>query len=416
MKIALFTETYLPFINGVVTHVKLLKEGLESLGHTVLVVTADPGAKKSYIQDGVLHCPAVTSKRLYNYGLAAPLSYKRFRLIENFGPDIIHIHNEFGIGLSGIEAAKRLHIPLVYTMHTMYDEYLYYIAPRPLLPIVKKTAHSYAKFLANRASSLTGPSKKIEGFFKSCGVNKDVNIVPNSVELDDFTPDKVSPEQKTELRKKLNIPADACIACFVGRLGFEKSVDVLIDYWCEKLLDDEKLYLIVIGEGPAFSGLVEQANIRNASEKIKFLGAILHAEIPPYFAICDMFITPSLSDTNSISMLEAMASGLPVLQRYDEINANQVVEGINGFIFNNAEEMANKVLAIKNKTTEEINILKHSVRDSVKKSGAEDLANYMLAVYSNSYYVSKREQREKTKDELHKKMNKITIKSKNKKE
>ena len=159
MKVALFTETYLPYINGVVTHVKVLKEGLEKLGHEVLVVTADTNAKRHYIRDGILHCPAKSFKRFYDYGLATPVSSTRLKLIKRFDPDIIHIHNEFGIGFSGAMIAKRLKVPLVYTLHTMYDDYLYYIAPRPFIPFVKKTSRKYARFLANNASALTGPSK-----------------------------------------------------------------------------------------------------------------------------------------------------------------------------------------------------------------------------------------------------------------
>jgi len=106
MKIALFTETYLPHINGVVTHVKSLKDGLEQLGHEVLVVTADADAHRHYIADGVLHCPAHTSERFYGYGVAMPLSTTRLKMVSRFQPDVIHVHNEFGIGLSGIMIAR----------------------------------------------------------------------------------------------------------------------------------------------------------------------------------------------------------------------------------------------------------------------------------------------------------------------
>ena len=159
MRIALFTETYLPHINGVVTHVKILKEGLQQLGHEVLVVSADANAKRHYIENGVLHCPAHTSKKFYGYSLAKPISRTRLKFIEQFNPDIIHIHNEFGIGLSGILCAKVLKIPLVYTLHTMYDDYIYYVAPKALVPTTTKLSHKYTKFLAKRANALTGPSK-----------------------------------------------------------------------------------------------------------------------------------------------------------------------------------------------------------------------------------------------------------------
>ena len=141
MRIAIFTETYLPQINGVVTHIKILKEGLESLGHTVLIVTADSKTRRHYIKDDVLHCPAHNLKRIYGLDLASPVSRARLHYLKEFAPDIIHIHNEFSIGLSGIAIAKILHVPIVYTLHTMYDDYIYYIAPKPLVPLTTKLSH-----------------------------------------------------------------------------------------------------------------------------------------------------------------------------------------------------------------------------------------------------------------------------------
>ena len=123
MKIALFLEAYLTYFNGVKTHVDTLKNGLEKLGHEVLVVCALPKIKKHYLKDGVLCCPGMSLKKIYNYGVAKPISATRFKYIKNFKPDIVHIHTEFGIGFSGVSAARLLKIPYVYTMHTMYDEY-----------------------------------------------------------------------------------------------------------------------------------------------------------------------------------------------------------------------------------------------------------------------------------------------------
>ncbi|MEI3036534.1 MAG: glycosyltransferase [Oscillospiraceae bacterium] len=95
----------------------------------MLVVTADYNTRQHYIKDGILHCPAIRCERFYGFGAASPFSGRRLKFMRDFNPDIIHIHNEFGIGLSGVMAAKLLNIPLVYTLHTMYDEYLYYVAP-----------------------------------------------------------------------------------------------------------------------------------------------------------------------------------------------------------------------------------------------------------------------------------------------
>lgn len=172
MRIAIFTETYLPQINGVVTHIKILKEGLEALGHTVLIVTADAKAHRHYIEDGVLHCPAHTLKRIYNMCLASPVSSARLHYLREFNPDIIHLHTEFSVGLSGLAIAKILKVPVVYTLHTMYDDYIYYIAPKPLVPLTRKLSHHYFRIFPQHTNVVTGPSKKCQEYTTEIGSDK----------------------------------------------------------------------------------------------------------------------------------------------------------------------------------------------------------------------------------------------------
>lgn len=381
MKIALFTETYLPHINGVVTHVKLLKEGLEALGHEVLIVTADASTRHHYIKDGILYCPATKLERFYNYSVAPPISPKRVKLIENFAPDVIHIHNEFGIGISGFRAARILRIPLVYTLHTMYDEYLYYIMPRKLVNAGKRVAHKYFKLLGEHADAITGPSKKCEEYFKLVGVNKEVHVIPNAVELDAFMPENINEKEKNDFKKKYGIADDKMLACFVGRLGREKSVDVLLDYWSKSIKESDNIHLVIIGDGPVKAELEHQAKNLGIENMVTFTGAVMHNDLPPYLAACDIYVTASLSDTNSISMLEGMATGLPVLQRLDKLNEDQVVDGKNGYVFNTPEEMASELIKLKNMPKDELADLKKSVTQSVKNSGAITLANHLLEIY-----------------------------------
>ncbi|MEM1483818.1 glycosyltransferase [Oscillospiraceae bacterium PP1C4] len=384
MRIALFTETYLPHINGVVTHVKSLKDGLEQLGHEVLVVTADASARRHYIVDNVLRCPAHTSNRFYGYGVAMPISTTRLKYISKFNPDIIHVHNEFGIGLSGIMIAKVLRIALVYTLHTMYDEYIYYVAPHQLAPVATKISHQYTKMFAKAAQALTGPSKKCEEYFQKAGVYKPVNVIPNPVDLDAFDINNVDEVKKQAFRENFGYTDEMMVGVFVGRLGREKSVDVMLNYWKESIKPEENIKLLIIGDGPCKEELEAQSRALGIEDMVTFAGKVLHDEIPPYFAGCDFYITASTSDTNSISMLEGMATGLPVLQITDPLNEGQVRDGINGFIFGSAQEMSDKIHLLKNMPEDDLSALHHSARQSVENSGAVNLAQYVLNVYSGA--------------------------------
>lgn len=385
MRIAIFTETYLPQINGVVTHIKILKEGLEALGHTVLIVTADSKAHTHYLKDNVLHCPAHNLKRIYNLDLASPVSRTRLKYLREFRPDIIHVHNEFSIGLSGMAIAKILKVPLVYTLHTMYDDYIYYIAPKPLIPLTKKLSHRYFRMFPQNAAVVTGPSKKCQEYTYEIGSDKKVEVIPNPVELDAFAPQTSTPQQRAQIREQYHIPQDATVACFVGRLGREKSVDVLLRFWAQEMKPQDNMRLLIIGDGPEKEPLEQLAQQLGITDTVVFTGKVLHPDLPPYVHTCDIYVTASLSDTNSISMLEGMAGGLPVLQLYDELNADQVTNGVNGYMFRDAAEMGQRLRQIRDMEPEELQKLKTSVIQSVKNSGAQTLANYIQTIYYNIY-------------------------------
>lgn len=381
MRIALFAETYLPNISGVVTHVHALRVGLERMGHEVLVVCGDNSYGGHVLKDGVLYCPGVVSQKFYGYTLSTPWSVERSHYIEEFKPDIIHLHTEFGIGLFGMQFAKHHHIPLVYTLHTMYDDYVYYIAPPPFVPAARSLSHRFIARYVKAADAITGPSLKCQEYIDKIGQHRDVFVIPNPVELDKFAPGVVTEEQIAAVRKKHGLSADTDYVLFIGRLGREKSCDVLIDFWARATTPEDNLKLMIVGDGPVRPDLIAQAEALGISDRVILPGMVQHDEIPPYLALGSLYATASLSDTNSISMLEGMASGLPVLQLNDPINGDQIEEGVNGFVFADAEELRAKLLYWRSLSAEEKAALADSTRRSVQKKGYETLAANLLEVY-----------------------------------
>lgn len=390
MRIAIFSETYLPDVNGVATHIKTLKDGLEAMGHSVLIVKADASSRRNYIEKDVMHCPAVVAKKIYNYSISSPVSLERLILLKKWNPDIIHIQNEFGIGLSGALIAKILRKPLVYTLHTMYDDYLYYIATKPFVPLVRNVSHKYCKSLAKNASALTGASQKIEDYFRECGVKKPVNIIPNSVELDIFDDKKIDRNRVDEIKEKYHLTPDMLVLCFCGRLGKEKSIDVLFQNLAKTVKKDDKIRLFLFGDGPAHAELEELSKTLGLDEMVHIVGRVEHDVLPPFYAACDAYITASLSENYSISMLEAMASGLPIIHLFDEKNESQTIEGVNGFVYYNAEEMYKILTMLRDLTPLEKETLAFGVKASVKQSGADDLARYLMDIYKNLDPIKKR--------------------------
>lgn len=384
MRIALFAETYLPNISGVVTHVHALRVGLERLGHEVLVVCGDNSYGQHLLKDNVLYCPGFVSQKFYGYTISTPWSRERAQYIKAFAPDIVHLHTEFGIGFFGMHWAMQHNVPLVYTLHTMYDDYVYYIAPKPFIPAARSLSHQFFGRYIKNCDAITGPSLKCQEYVDALGLSRHVHIIPNPVELDKFAPGAVDPADVATVREQLNIPADCTCVLFVGRLGREKSCDVLLDCWAQAVSPADKLKLLIVGDGPARPELIQQAEALGITDTVIFPGKVMHDDIPPYLALGSLYATASLSDTNSISMLEGMASGLPVLQLYDPLNGDQVTEGVNGFVFRDAAEMQQKISAYQALPPEEKQRLAASTRQSVAKKGYEALAANLLAVYAEA--------------------------------
>lgn len=383
MQIALFTDTYLPQINGVATHVKTLKEGLEAIGHTVLVVTADTSARRHSIEDGVLRCPAAALKSLYDYGAASSRSAERDRLLDDFAFDVVHIHTEFGVGWSGVETARRMGAPLVYTLHTMWEQYLHYLVPQPLIPIARRAMREYIGYYGKIADEVIGPSARVQGFLDSCGLRREVRVVPNAVELELFSRERADARRVSDLRARYGLCPGDLVLCFCGRLGQEKSIDVLLEMFAAHHQPGDRVKLMVIGDGPMGEALRKQAQALGIAGSVLFTGAVPHGRMREVYACCDLFATASQSEVNSISMLEAMAMGLPVLHIVDEENPGQVQEGVNGLPFRTAEEF-HQILRRFRGDPAALRRLQASTAASVRGAGQEGLARRVEAVYRRS--------------------------------
>ena len=401
MRIALFTETYPPQVNGVATHVKNLRDGLIALGHKVLVVTADASLRRHVFRDGVLYCPSARLN-IYELSLAPPLSPKRLEYIKRFKPDIIHIHNEFGLGISGVFIARIINVPVAYTLHTMYENYIYYIAGAAAGSVITAAALKYAKALEQTTTVLIGPSPKVADYFRRSGVKKHVNIVPNPVELDLF--DKTAAQQSriAQIREQYGYTEHDRVFCFCGRLGIEKNITLLLSYWVSVVKEGRiktqagtngsagTFRLLIIGGGPHQEQLEREIDGFDIRDSVAITGEIPHEDVPLYLGAGVGYITASLSDTYSISMLEAMAMGLPVLHIKDELNAGQVEHGVNWYIYSNASEMKTYAELVANMTDTERALLSDRVRASVLSRGAVQMAKRVTAIYERAVRAYKR--------------------------
>jgi 1,2-diacylglycerol 3-alpha-glucosyltransferase len=223
-------------------------------------------------------------------------------------------------------------------------------------------------------------------YLRLCGVERHINIVPNTVDLSDFAPENVDPAEINALKKRLGITAGDTVLGFVGRLGHEKSLDVLINYFCDSFFGDKQFKLFVIGDGPERAALEKQIERRGAGGQVVLLGRVEHKNLPPYYHAFDLFATASLSEMNSISMLEATASGLFVVQRLDVYTRDQIKSGVNGDVFETCGEFEKLVRRQDALTAEERAARKRAVSAYACRYGIREFTEGILNVYRRAIH------------------------------
>lgn len=396
MKIAIFTETYPPYINGVATQSYMLKKMYEELGHEVLVVTVgSEKQRKTKLVDGVVYVPGILLKKLYKYRVAIPIGNMRKKFPINFKPDVIHIQNEFGIGEIGLEVAKKEHVPVVYTLHTEYDKFLFYIGLKHFTEFSRNISAKYFTRFSKNATIITSMSAKAQAYIDRQKVDKKVVVLSNAVEYKKFLPTPERIAFREEFRKKYGIADSTKLFVFVGRIGAEKNISELIDNFMYCDFPRDLTRLVVIGGGPDLEDLRNKVASKGFEDRIYLLGPIEHTQIPKYLHAMDYYTTASLSEMHSLSMLEAMASGLFALVKHDAPNENQIISGKNGYQWDSKEDFKQVFSRVLNMSEEEqeqlkANVLEYSKNNDFKKQAQELIKIYERAISINNQELAKK--------------------------
>ncbi len=343
MKIALFADTYLPDINGVVSSVVLLKKKLEDDGHEVWVITNHPGIAKIIIEDHVIRLPGIEIKPLYGYKMTQPLHLLFIEELKNIGFDIIHAQQEFGVGIYASIVAKVLNIPLVRTYHTAYEDYTTYFLPikNDLIDsAAKKTIEQLSKIVGEDCLRLVAPSRKTKEMLVRYGIKTPIEVIPTGLELDRFKPVNQNKNDLKKLREEIGIKENELMFIYVGRIGAEKSIDMIIDGFKTVALKKLNAKLVIVGGGPDLEGLKKHAIEIGIGDYVMFLGKKPNTEVPLYYNAADVFVSASITETQGMTYVEAMASGLPLICRKDEVLEDVLIENENGYFFNDADSFA----------------------------------------------------------------------------
>lgn len=381
MRIGLFTDTYPPFINGVSTSVLMLKQGLEKLGHEVYVVTVNDESFSYKEEDGILKIPSFPIG-LMNFRQTGIYPIKAFNIIKKWKLDIIHSHTEFSIGTFARLISKQLNIPLVHTYHTMYEEYIYYITKGYFNSASKKLVEYLTLFLCDKTiDELIVPTEKTKELFKDkYKVKRDVYVIPSGIDTTRFYKENIDKNEIINLKKDLGLKKTDFIVLYVGRIAKEKSIDFLINNFNSVLNRIPKAKMIIVGDGPDIKDLIDLTRKKGLENKIIFTGKAPWTDVPKYYSLCDLFVTASKTETQGLTVMEAMGASKPVVAIRDESFELMITDKKDGLFFDDEKNYVDMIYEVyKNKKLRDE--ISFNARLTADKYSPYNYAKNVLKVY-----------------------------------
>ncbi len=335
MKILITTDWYAPVINGVVTSVTQLQKELEKRGHEVRILTLSADGVRAR-KDGVYYIKSFDIGRIY------PQARGTVHFIDPFveelimwGPDVIHSQCE----LVSFPFAKRIQArcqcPIIHTYHTVYEDYTHYFTKHEQAG--RKFVRLSSRFILEHVDAVIAPTQKVTKLLQGYGVRNYIDTVATGVDLDRFAV-RISAEEKRLLKRQIGIAEDKKVLAYIGRLAQEKDVQTLITYMDRMRNTHPELVLMITGDGPYREALEAQVSQLNLAEQVIFTGMAAPEEVYKYYQLGDLFVCASGSETQGLTFIEALASGLPLLCRRDECLAEVVQDGYNGYQFTRFDE------------------------------------------------------------------------------
>lgn len=323
MRIGMMADVYKPHINGITNYIALSKKYLEELGHEVFVFTFSE-AEYQDEDERVIRSPGVPLLDT-GYYLSVRYTSQARKLLQTV--DVAHVHHPFLSGSLALLYCRPRGIPIVFTNHTRYDLYTQAYLP-PMADALGLTAvKAYLPVFCDTCDLVISPSEGMKKVLQDFGVESPVEVVPNGVDLKPFQ-SEVCPIE----RSQLGLLEHEVVLVYVGRLGPEKNLAFLLRAFSGVAQAYEHVRLILIGDGPEREILEGMGRDSGISSSLRFLGKLPYEQIPCYLAVADTFVTASVTEVHPLTVIEAMAAGLPVLGICSPGVGDIVEDGVTGYL------------------------------------------------------------------------------------
>jgi len=305
LRVAVFSNGYLPTINGVVNSIEAFRKGLDAAGHPVFIFAPAPYQPVDD-PDFVFRFPSRSLGRCPDHPVALPFGRPRGHGSADPEVDVVHTQHPWWVGDWGLAFARRHNVPAVTTIHTQYEQYAHYawpVPPRLLRAITRRGVRRHCR----RCEIVMTPGEAMKDYLEGLGVDRPVEVVPNATDLSGFDTADGAP-----IRAQYGVAPDDVLFTFIGRAAREKNLDNLIRAFAMVAEELPAARLIIVGGGPAFDSLRALAAAQPCAARIILTGLIPYEQIRGYHAAADVFVTASITEVQPLSLSEAMAARTPV--------------------------------------------------------------------------------------------------------
>lgn len=341
LRVLLTTDWWEPVVNGVVASVSTLRRELEALGCEVRVLTLSDGMR-TWSEGGVYHIGSLSAQLVYDHArIGMPANRHVLGEIMAWRPDVVHSQCEFSTHVWARRIARTLGVPLVHTYHTIYEDYTHYYSPSRT--VGRRVVASFSRRLLERTDAVIVPTAKVSRLLRSYRVRRPIHVVPTGLDLQRFRPATTAAEREdaAALRAAIGVRPDQRVLLSVCRLAKEKNLDEVLDHVAASGREDT--VLVLVGDGPYREELVHRARTLGITDRVLFVGVVDPSEVQRWYRIGDVFVSASLSETQGLTFIEALACGLPLLCRRDPSLDPVVIDGVTGWQVEGEQEFCERL-------------------------------------------------------------------------
>jgi 1,2-diacylglycerol 3-alpha-glucosyltransferase len=346
------------------------------------VLTLSSGLR-SHCEKNVYAIGSVSASLVYDNARIGMLSGKRILdAILRWSPDVVHSQCEFTTHVWARRIAKELDVPLVHTYHTIYEDYTHYYSPSRT--VGKKVVASFSRRLLDHTDAVIAPTAKVARLLHEYKVASPVSVVPTGLELGRFRParDEAEETDAARLRAGLGIRPDQRVLLSVCRLAQEKNLDLLVDMVLDA--DREDTVLVLVGDGPYREHLAAHIERRGASDKVRMVGVVDPKDVPRWYRMGDVFVSASRSETQGLTYIEALASGLPLLCMRDECIEQVVLQGRTGYMVEDSAGFSRALATMLDVPGHLTGLSEQAAVHARATCGADAFARSAIAVYERT--------------------------------